>query len=359
MTHRRQILEARALFQRAVNGDYRAIADVQDLLQGRPNVVESMSTSDFPILLGAGFEREMLQEYQSIAPVWQQFSRRVTVRNFKPQTLVEILGGRAGLDKVKQGAEYKARALTEGKYEFKVEKYGARIPLTWEMLVNDELGAFDDLGARLATAARETEELVALAPIFNGNKTGLNTNFWTGVAAPQNPVLTEASLEAALIDIANRKDSDGRPIVLSGAILMVSPALAPTARRILNAREIRRTNGDVTTIEANALAGAVRIVENPWLPIYAPSYANVNTMWMVLPDPNAGRPALVTGFLRGYETPDLRTKSDTGTRIGGGAIPASEGSFDDDTIQYRVRHNTGGAALVNIAAYVSTGTASA
>lgn len=354
MNRNRMILEARSLFQRAMDGDLRATADVRDLLSGR-NVSETMTTSDFPILLGAGYNVEMLQEYQRIQPVYTQFTRRTTVRNFKPQTLVEILGGRAGLDKVKEATEYKARALSEGKYEFKVDKYGARIPLTWEMLINDDLGAFQDLPTRLAEAARETEELLSIAPLFSANKTGLNTGFFKDQAAPGTGALNEANLQAALTNIATRKDSEGRPIVLAGAILLVPPALQVTAERLVATRTVRRTVGDVQYEEQNPLQGAVRVVVNPWLPIYAPNNANINTTWFVLPDPNAGRPALVTAFLRGNETPDLRTKSDTGSRVGGGDIPASEGSFDDDTIQYRVRHVVGSAALVNIAAYASTG----
>lgn len=348
MTTNQRILEARQLFQRALDGNLRARAELS----------ETMSTSDFPLLLGAAYGREMLQEYESIAPEWQQFARRVTVPNFKPQTLVEILGGRAGLEKVKQGAEYKARALTEGKYEFKVEKYGARIPLTWEMFINDELDAFRDLPTRLATAARETEERNALTPLFNAAGTGLNTSFFTGPAAPGTATLTQASLEAALLNISTRKDSDGRPVILKGAILMVTPAQELTARRLLNATEIKRTSADGKTVttEENYLRGSVRLVVSSWMPVVASGFANVNTAWFVLPDPGVGRPALVNGFLRGHETPSLRAKADQGTSIGGGSLSAEDGSFDDDTVQYRVRHVNGAAALVNASVYASTGT---
>lgn len=342
-----RILEARQLFQRALDGDLRA----------RAEVVETMSTSDFPILLGSAYGREMLQEYTAIAPVWQEYMRRVTVPNFKPKTLVEILGGRAGLDKVKQGAEYKARALTEAKQEFRVEKYGARIPLTWEMLIDDDLDAFNDLPQRLAVAARETEERNGASTLFNAAGTGLNTAFFKDVAAPGTAKLSEEAVEAARLNISQRRDSDGRPIVLSGAILMVTPAQELTARRILSSKELRRTVGDTTYIEDNYLAGTLRIVVNPWLNVVGSGNANVDTTWFILPDPNAGRPALVNAFLRGHEQPTLRAAANTGVAIGGGAISPTDGSFDDDTIQYRVRHINGTAALVNTSVYASAGTA--
>jgi len=336
----RRILEARALFQRVLDGDLRARADV----------METMTTSDFPLLLGAAYGRELIQEYNSITPIWPQFARRSVVPNFKPKKLVELLGGRAGLDKVKEAAEYKARPLTEGEYSFSVEKYGTRIPLTWEMFVNDELDAFRDLPTRLATAARETEDLVAARALTAANGSGVNTDFFKAANgnAPTALPLTSDNLEAALTAISTRKDPDGRPIVLRGAVLMVPTTLEMTARRILEAVEIRRTVGDVTTVEPNYLRGVVRLVVNPWLTIVNTG-AKAATTWFILPDPNTSRPAVVVGFLRGNESPDLRVKADAGNRIGGGSIAPEEGSFDDDTVQYRVRHVTGSSTKIGSA----------
>src|SRR5690606_9593503 len=135
-------------FDRVLKGDLRA----------RAEVMETMTRSDFPVLLGAAYGRELQQEYVGIAPVWQQFATRKTVPDFRERSLVNLLGGRGALDKVKEASEYKARAVSESTRKFKVDKYGNRIPLTWEMLKNDDLDAFRDLPTRLATAARETED---------------------------------------------------------------------------------------------------------------------------------------------------------------------------------------------------------
>ena len=59
--------------------------------------------------------------------------------------------------------------------------------------------------------------------------------------------------------------------------------------------------------------------------------------------------------LIGEEQPDIRVKRDQGERVGGGAVGIDEGSFNDDTIWYRGRHITGGAATDPIGTYVSTG----
>jgi hypothetical protein len=347
-----RILEARTTFQKALDGDFRARADV----------MESMTTADFPILLGAAYGRELLQEYQGIAPVWQKYSRRSVVPNFKPKKLVELLGGRAGLSKVKEASEYPARGLTEAEYEFKVEKYGDRIPLTWEMFINDELDAFRNLPERLGTAARETEDIVAASAFFNAGNTGLNTAFFraqngNAPVTGAEGALSADNVEAALQAISTRKDKDGRPIVVSGSVLMVPPALEMQARKILTATEIRRTDGNTTTTESNHLSGVLTLVVNPWLPVVASGFSGVNRTWFVLPAPNSPRPAHVTGFLRGNEQPDLRVKNDAGNRVVGGSVAPEEGSFDDDTVQYRVRHSTGSSLVIPTGTFVATGNA--
>ena len=114
---------------------------------------------------------------------------------------------------------------------------------------------------------------------------------------------------------------------------MVGPALRFVASRLFGAQQIRTTTGGVEVVEANPLAGqAWDVLDN--LP---------GTAWYVIPVPSNPRPALFTVFMAGEESPDLRVKTDQGISIGGGDVPVEAGSFDDDTIYFRVRHITGGA----------------
>jgi hypothetical protein len=335
-----KILEAQRTFAAAMGGDLRAKADLR----------ESLTTSDFPILLGQGFQRKLLTAYQAITPVWQAYSTRTTVPNFKPQRLVEILGGTGGLTRVAEGTEYPARGVSEAQHEFSVGKFGDRIPLTWEMLVNDELGAFRGLDQRLATGARVTESEVTADALLNDGRSDLNTGFFGNV---ESAALTAESLRDALQSLAGKKDEDGNILVRPSMVLVVAPALEFTARELVTASEVRTTEGKTTTVSANPLAGSVQVVVEPNL--LRNSNKNAGTTWLLLPAPNQARPALVTGFLQGQEAPDLRVSNATGARAGGGAINPSEGSFDDDTIQYRVRHVTGAAAIDPTFTFASRG----
>lgn len=325
-------------------------------IKARTRLAEALTTSDFPYLLGGVFDRELLAQYQQITPVWKAFARRTVVRDFRPKQLVDLLGGRGILDPVDQGAEYPARKVTEAKYELTVGKRGARIPLTWEMVVNDDLDAFRSLPDRLAQGARDTEDYLATGLLVIAG--GANTAFFKAGNnnAPTALPLTADNLDAAITAVTSRKDESGRPVVVPGLVLVVPPALETAASRILNATEIEisdATTGTKVRV-GNYLRGKVTLVVDPWLTVIATDN-KAATRWFLLPTPSSPRPALAEGFLRGHEDPDLRVKSSTGTRVGGGVIDPLEGDFDDDSIQYRARHVVGAAYVDPLATYVSNG----
>lgn len=343
--YRRRVAEANTLFEAAASGSLRAKAKLE----------EALTRSDFPTVYGAALDTKLLAAYQAITPVWSQFAARDVVPDFRQSTWVDLLGGQGALAQVKEGAPYPRASLEEAGGGYAVAKYGRTIGLTWEMFKDDRLHAFAQLPNRLAVAAREMEDRIATAQLavaagpnpalfgaakVVGPKKATSSNLMAG-----NPALSESSLEAALLAIATRRDFDNRPVVLNGAVLVVPPSLQTTAERIVGATEVRETVGSRLIVRTNPLAGRVRVVVNPWLPVIDTS-GNVNTTWYVLPEPAAnGRPAVVLAFLAGHENPDLRVKNDQGTRVGGGAIAPEEGSFEFDTIDYRARHVLGGGTV--------------
>jgi Mu-like prophage major head subunit gpT len=323
-----RLQEGALLLGRVFDGSRRAMLELE----------EAMATSDFAGLFGAVMDHALLQAYEVEPQIWSQFAARRVLKDFKPATLHDILGGRAILPEVKELSEYPARAVEELPYSLRVGKRGARIALGWETFVNDDLDAFRDLPNRLAQAARNTEDYLATASIEVGGVpnpaffTAANGNVLTG-----NYALSFESLTMAITEMSDLRDSEGLPILVSSLVLVVPPALQIQAQQILNATELRTTDATGRVIiTRNYLQGAVRLVVNRWL--------TSATAWFLLPDPDASlRFSVGLGFLRGHEVPDLRLKSDAGTRVGGGDIPPTEGSFDIDDVQYRVRHVLGSA----------------
>lgn len=359
-----QISEAQRLLESAFKGSRRGMLNLQ----------EAMAAGDFQHAIFDILDREVMAKYQDIAPVWTQYVSTTTVRDFRPKRMVDLLGGKAALDKVNELDEYPARSISKALYNLSVAKYGGRFALSWEAMVNDDLDELRNLPDNLATAAADTESRTAASLLTDGNgpndalfnATAWGRTFdqeagtWSGGSSnliTGNPVLSIDALYAALSAIGQRKDPDGRPIVVNGYVLVVPAALEFAARKILAVVEIRDTTGGQTIISNNYVSGRVKLVVDPWLDVLDAG-ANRATTWYLLPDPSAPRKALFLGKLRGHETPDLRVKAGTGNRVGGGAIDPSEGSFDVDDIQYRVRHVVGAVGTDMIATAVSNGSGS-
>lgn len=344
--------EALRIFEGACSGNLRGLAAFQ----------EAMSTSDFQYVFGDTLDRELMAQYDQLPSVWPEFARRATVRDFRPKKWVDLIGGRGLLEKVPELDEYPQRKPSDGVYTLQVGKFGGRFSLSWEDIINDDLGALQDLPNRLAQGARDTEDYTATTMLAGA--TGPNAAFFSATAIngttsnllAGNPALTTQALSDAITAVTSRLDPDGRPISISGFVLVVPPALEVAAYQIVNATSII-LNPDSAAMRVNVgnwLQGKVKIVVDHWLPVVDVS-ANANKTWYLLPAPSTARPALVMGFLRGHETPDLRVKADGGNRLGGGAVGPEDGSFDNDDIAYRIRHVLGSTTVDPIAATVSNG----
>lgn len=350
------IVEASRLLDQVFNkGDIRAAVLMQ----------EALATSDlFKSATGDVLDQELLARYQEMPTFWANFASRTTVRNFKPKRLVDLLGGRGALDAVPELSPYPSAGYGRAERYISVSKFGRRFGFSWEAGINDDLDELMLIPNAYAAAARAREDKTANETLFNSTTGAPNTAFFkdhtSDVDADGKPLpgpdttpttlaLTADNVQTAVTAVSTRKNYEGELTAPDGLILMVGPGQQMTAESILNVTEVRITTGTKTVTTTNPLRGKVELVVNPRLPGLA---------WFVLPKPTDPRPAAAVAFLRGWETPDLRMKADAGNRMGGGAVDPSEGSFDDDSVAYRVRHVVGGANGDPLHTYASTGAGS-
>jgi hypothetical protein len=361
--YRQALLEAARLYASVIKGSKRAALDFQ----------EAMTTSDFQLLFGDILDRQILASYQQMPVQWDQIARRGRVRDFRSVKRFTLDGGEAILDLVKEQSEYPAAALVDGSYEYAVKKYGRRIPLSWETLINDDLDAFSDIPQRLGNAARRSEERFATA--LYASSTGPNSTFFStanknllevsdvsaaGGSGFTTTALNITSLQAAFTRLAAQVDADGAPIYVDAVYLVVPPALEVVARNIINASEILAANGggDGTGNDqlrvSNWMRNRVTLIVNPWLPIIDTTTGN--SAWYLFANPNAGRPAMEVGFLIGHEVPELFQKSPNATRVGGSLIDPLDGDFDSDSVEWKLRAVFGGTLMDPKSALAATGT---
>src|SRR5690606_4959655 len=126
--------------------------------------------------------------------------------------------------------------------------------------------------------------------------------------------------------------------------LVVPPALAIEAARILSSEFLIVSGGDSTTgslpvaqPSRTGIEGLLRVVVDPYIPVI--DTTNGHTSWYLFSDPRRIH-AAEYAFLRGYEQPQVFKRAPNAMRLGGGQV---EEDFDTDSIGYKVRHVFGGS----------------
>ena len=332
-----------------------AITLYDNVLKGRKPMYylqEAMTRSDFPLLFADILDRQLLGSYQETTPTWAAYAKRGVVNDFRTVKRFAVDGAEGPLDPVEEMEEYKEGELSEDADTYSVRKYGRKLGLSWEALINDDLDALRDLPSRLARGARRTESRFATSLFVDEN--GPHASLYNGGfgnIVPGNPALSIEGLQEAFITLSRMVDEDNEPIVLDVVTLVVPPALEVTAMNILNALQIEASSmggsSDQVLIAQNWMKNKVNLAVEPYIPHVA-STDNGDTSWWLFPQPSVGRPALEVGFLRGYEEPALYEKVPDARRVGGGEVLES---FDNDSRQWRVRHVFGGTRLVNTGGY--------
>ncbi len=323
---------------------------------------EAMTTSDFPFLFGEILDRQLIAGFKDTPQVMPRICRRATVKDFRTVDRYEISNGDQRLDEVSEKGEYLASDRDEARYQYKLKKYGRQFDISWEAIINDDLGALRDTPQRFAKAARRTEEYF-LTTLFINEAGPLDAYFSVangGVAVVGNP-LTIANLETGVEAMAAYTDQGSSPILNRPKYLVIPPALEFTARQILTSANKMYISAATSPTSATAFPTTnviaqygLEILINPWIPIICTTGTIGSTLWMLFSDPGdiaAGE----FGLLRGHESPELFMKASNQSRVGGGIASPMDGDFETDNIFYKVRHVLSGVTLSGRAGYASDG----
>ena len=317
-------------------------------------IEEAMRTSEFPLLFGDIIDRELGWKYTSIGtPLSPLFRNKTVTRIGEPSAWYRGFGVASRLKAVGEQGQYPARRLDEERYTIQVDKYGATVPISWETDVNDDLGFFDTISEDLATSATNTDAWIQTGTFLDAN--GPRAAVFTsngGQTAVSNLPLNIDNLATAVQEMAEYLSDEGEPINNRPHYLVVGPALELMARSILtSANRIIAGDTDRTLGERNVLSGyGLELIVDPWIPVVANNVAN--TAWFLVSDV---APAAGFARLSGHESPQLWLKSADAVQVGGGMVGAMMGSFDNDTITYRIRHIVGATNLDPLALWGSAG----
>jgi hypothetical protein len=315
---------------------------------------EAITTSDFPTLFGHIIDREILARYKAWVADWKAYFRIKTLPNFNTVRRHRVIGTDDRLPEVAEKGEYLVGPVSQCYSYYNLKKYGRQFDISWEAIINDDLGAFDDIPERMATAVIRTEAFNATGTFVAA--TGPHTSLFGApiVDCGQNVTnlgvlpLTIANLEATLELMAAQPDPNGEPIAVRGIHLVVPPPLEFMARQILTSGLKMWTESAGGALVASPTTNVVSQVGiqlhvDPYIQVIDAT-ATDDTTWYLFADPSQGA-AMEFGYLRGHESPEICMKASDKVTVGGAAISPMSGDFATDNIFYRVRMVKGSVQL--------------
>jgi ATP-dependent protease ClpP protease subunit len=213
------------------------------------------TTSDFPGLLGTNVSKRLLGAYQNAAEArnFLRFAYERRVPDFKTVRTIEI-GMAPSLLAVPEGAEVKMGTMGEASQTYAIVTYGRRQVLSYQALVNDDLGAFDRLPSAWANAAANLEASTVWG-LFNANAALADSIAWFNASHANTAAgtMTVDSLGAARAGIRAQTDATGQRILVTPNVIIVPPALETSARALLAPQVVPAT---VATTAVNPWLGA-------------------------------------------------------------------------------------------------------
>lgn len=232
------------------------------------------TTSDFPLLLGGAVNRTLRAAYDLAPQTWRPLGRQTTVPDFRAVTRA-ALGDISALEQVKEHGEYKYGTLSEDGAPLKVAKFGKIIAITWEAIVNDDLGALSRIPQALGAAAAQTEsDLIWALLLGNPNFTDGNPLFDAshGNLAAAGGAINTTTLAAARAAMRKQKSKAGHFLNLGPEYLIVGPDKELEAFQFTSSQYVPAKNADINDSRNTALTVIVdaRITGNQWYLYAAP-----------------------------------------------------------------------------------------
>lgn len=284
-----------------------------------------LTTSNFPNLLENALHKMLVGGFTIQAYVWDTFAAIGSVNDFRPHNRYRM-SSISNLEGYNQDGEFKYGNLADAeKEQQQASTKGKIIPLSRELLINDDLNALANLITALGRAAARSIE-TDFFTVLVSNPTLVNDGVALFDAAHGNVgsagAITPSSLDEARQLMRQQQDAganDYADITPYGILTPVS-ALA-VARQTVNS-EADPTSGNANSRKANIARNMVpseNIKDSPRLS---------GNGWYVFADP-ALEPVIEVAFLNGQREPQIVTME----------------HFNSAGLSYRVMHDWGVKAV--------------
>ncbi len=226
------------------------------------------TTSDFPILLGGGVTRTLRDAYAQAPQTWRPLGQMTTVPDFRATTRA-ALGDISALEEVKEHGEYKYGKLEEEGAPIRVTKFGKIIAITWEAVINDDLGALTRIPRAYGLAAAETESNLVWNLILSNPKFTDGSAIFVaghGNLAASGGAINTTTLGAARAAMRKQKSKAGAFLNVEPRYLVVGPDKELEAFQFTSSQYVPAKNSDINDGRNTSLVVIVdgRITGNQW-----------------------------------------------------------------------------------------------
>lgn len=281
------------------------------------------STVPLPGILGNVANKEILSGYMEEDQTWRQIASVKSVSNFQQVTSYRMFDDMV-YEKLAPTGEIKHGKLSEESYTRQVDTYAKMFALTRRDIINDDLGAFDDLRNRLGRGAAIKfndafwTEFMSDASTF---WTAARTNYITGATTNLGTDGVGLGLAVKAFRQMTSPSGDGTKRVGGNPeILLVPPELEQIATALYTAGN----SANVKVSDVNTFAGKYRPVVSAWLSDTNVT-GNSTKAFYLLRNPSM-MPAIVVSFLNGAQAP---------------TVESAEADFNTLGIQFRGYHDFG------------------
>ena len=319
-----------------LSGDGMSRMELASILLNRQRRVDrfgtvalAMGTSDFDSILRDAQGKTLLDAYRLAPVTWTAWASRDTAADFKTQRRVRLSSAPSLLQK-KEGAEYEFGAFSEGEETFVLATYGRELAFTREMMINDDLSAFNRVVPMMGRKAKYLEDVLAYG-VLTANA-ALSDGIALFHASHSNTgtgVINVANLDAGWGAMGTQKDLDGSTLIDASPVSLIVPkAKEMTAVEFVSSKVDPAKSNETP----NPFNGKLQVVAAPHLD------ATSTVAWYLAADP-ALVDTIVVCFLEDEQEPVLEDDVD----------------FHTDDRHYKVRHNVKAAAVDYRGLYYSTG----
>jgi phage major head subunit gpT-like protein len=267
-------------------------------------------TSDFASVLETTSRKQMLNGYSYAAPSYRAWTRRTTTPDFKTMTRVR-LSEAPSLLKVAEGAQITIGKMSDTKESYALATYGRGVSFSRQMLINDDLGAFNDLIFQMGVQCARMENQGVYYILNNGHAAAMNM-------ADGIPIFTNATHYNSLTGVIGNTAFDalfGAMKVQKGVdgstILNLTPKylIVPAAKEATARAATMLVGPNVKASDQNWFAGRLEVVADAELD------GTSTAMYYMAADPGIA-PGIEACFLQGQEGPQIVRKVDEAGILG-------------------------------------------